>query len=382
MAKIVVIAHSPLTYKHIGTLGLDKLSELTNVCYWDVSPMIGNETRLPESLLKKVSIEVVEDMNHFRDLIKDLDEKTLVIFYINISFSTLSLYELVSNTKCKMSTIITGCLPPVSKDLVSGEKLLSKIKKANVEKIIEISKRILVERKLRKIRSFDYCLCSGEAASLLNVVGMSNLTQRLQFNSYDYQLARDSKQIKYVEGNYILFIDNYFPFHPDIEIIGFNSINADLYYNELNAYFDLIERKLGMPIVVAPHPKAEKYHSQNYFNGRRIIWGDTNSLVYHSSLVVAHYSTAISYAVIYRKPILFIYTNNMWETDPYCSIVKNMACVLNCNCVNISNEKNLDVFDVDEIKYEEYLYKYITSPSSQCRDNYQIILELLQLIQK
>ena len=57
-----------------------------------------------------------------------------------------------------------------------------------------------------------------------------------------------------------------------------------------------------MKVVIAAHPKVE--YKSNKFN-RKIYFNKTLQLIKNSNLVLAHMSTAINYAVIYKN--LFIH---------------------------------------------------------------------------
>ena len=47
------------------------------------------------------------------------------------------------------------------------------------------------------------------------------------------------------------------------------------------------------------------------FGGRELLQGETARLVNDSSLVIAHYSYAVNFAVLYRKPLIFLTTDEL-----------------------------------------------------------------------
>ncbi len=55
-----------------------------------------------------------------------------------------------------------------------------------------------------------------------------------------------------------------------------------------------------------------------------------------------------------------------------------MAESLNSNIVNISESNDTDVYPVDIKRYEDYLFSYETSVSSQNKDNSDIILDIIK----
>lgn len=63
--------------------------------------------------------------------------------------------------------------------------------------------------------------------------------------------------------------------------------------------------------MIAAHPRSDYPGKPDCFEGRSIIQGKTASLIRDSSFVIAHSSTAINFAVLYQKPVLFITTDEL-----------------------------------------------------------------------
>ena len=67
-------------------------------------------------------------------------------------------------------------------------------------------------------------------------------------------------------------------------------------------FFDYIEHKFHVRIIIAAHPKSNYDAKSDYYQGRTIIKGDTARLVKDSSFVIASQSTAINLAILFNKP--------------------------------------------------------------------------------
>lgn len=380
MKKLVIVGYNPLSQKTNVILGVDKLVNYTQVEYWDVSPIIGNQGYPIRAEVPSVKNKELHTIKDFEDNVDRLDENTLVIFNMYVKSDTYVFYKLVSKTKCIIADIETGVLPTFS---------MSSLRKSfatriacffmDSHKFVKIVNRIngyFFSKKRKRLRPFDYCFYSGSKVSFCDCLIANSI--KVPINSFDYQIAKDSNRIKVVDGKYILFIDEYMPYHPDFEMLGMDTIDADTYFREINSYFDLIEERYGIPVVISAHPRAEKYLNHNFYNGRDVFWGKTNVLSYYASFIITHYSTAISFPIIYKKPILFVYTDDMMRIVPSCPIIFSMANLLSCNYVNISRDKDTNVKIVDEQKYADYLYSYITNPQSMNMDNYRFVLDLLR----
>ena len=69
--------------------------------------------------------------------------------------------------------------------------------------------------------------------------------------------------------------------------------------------FKKIEKKFESKIVVAAHPRVDISDYNNFFKGREVFYSKTIDLVKNCKCVLAHTSTAISYAVIFKNQLYF-----------------------------------------------------------------------------
>jgi len=380
MKRLIIIGYSPLCQKQNVILGIDELSKYTEVEYWDVSLIIGDFGRLPEIRLNNVLTKKIQSIKEFAASSKEISSNDFVVFYMYVNPQTYVFYKLLAHTKCEMAAVVVGALPILA-DYKTYDFFSAKIRrllKMGIMKFIKTKICFFINKtKLYYIRPFDYYLYAGAKVSF-TPYNYNSITSMVPINDYDYQISRSVAMKRLLDGRYILFIDQYIPFHPDNEICGGNLIDADNYYEEINKYFDSLEDEYGIPVIISAHPKADKYIDHNYFDGRKIFYNQSSSLSFFADFIVTHYSTAVSFPIIFKKPIIFVYTNDMKDKDAACPLVYKMAYDLNCNCVNISTSNELKVRPVNEQCYSDYLYSYITSPLSENTDNYRIILDLLK----
>jgi hypothetical protein len=78
-----------------------------------------------------------------------------------------------------------------------------------------------------------------------------------------------------------------------------------------------------------------------------------------------HGSTSANFAYILKKPIIFIYTNEMFQNYPRSvQNFKFFAKEFGTNAINIDEMQNIDfnnLLKIDEKKYDEYFKKYISN---------------------
>jgi hypothetical protein len=101
--------------------------------------------------------------------------------------------------------------------------------------------------------------------------------------------------------------------HPDYHKLNIRPYcTPEKYYNAMNKLFKQIEKDLGVPVIIAANPREKKLTElRGYFNGRKVIHGDTPKLVRDSMMVIAHSSTSISFPILWKKPLLIVTTKEL-----------------------------------------------------------------------
>ena len=173
----------------------------------------------------------------------------------------------------------------------------------------------------------------------------------------------------WTKGNYILFIDDNLPNASDWLILGVKPpVTEDIYYDALISFFQKLESTYGLPIVIAGHPSSSTDQSYKMKMGGRLVeFGKTAELVLRSDLVLLHGSTAVSFAVLARKPTIFLTTREL-ENSFYGMHIKIMANTLGSQIILIDDpmsyltDANLNSYS--EKKYARYQENYLKSEAS------------------
>lgn len=130
-------------------------------------------------------------------------------------------------------------------------------------------------------------------------------TTRVFAHAMDFELYRNEAAKRPPQTETAVFLDEYLPYHPDLAAMGLESpMEAGAYFACLRRLFDRIETELGLEVVIAANPRADYSDKPGVFGERRIVRYQTAPLVAQSRLVVAHRSTAVNFAVLFRKPLL------------------------------------------------------------------------------
>ncbi len=199
-------------------------------------------------------------------------------------------------------------------------------------------------------------------------------SQIVYVNYVDYdkymQYMKQQKLLLRQENNrgICVFLDDAQTHHLDFEILKWPPVDPEIYFGSMRKLFDRIEAETGLEVVIAAHPRSKYEEMPDVFGTRRIIKGKTIDLVADSSMVVAHFSTSINFAVLCDKPILFITTNELIRAGR--SIwIEPLAKELDRPLLNIDDKKTWQELSLSydgwsKKRYGQYISKYIRSRDS------------------
>lgn len=178
--------------------------------------------------------------------------------------------------------------------------------------------------------------------------------------------------------NHAVYLDSGGPLFPADEIQFGRKPYAtcEVWYPSLTNFFKHLESERSLDVHIAGHYKSAHPPAPDYYGKRAVRYGMTVDLVRSSELVIAGASTAISYAVLFRKPLIFIFSNQSKFDIETMSNIRLMAALLACTPVNIDEPPwDFDtLLHVSESHYRAYELAYLTS-AGPTRPNHQIILE-------
>ena len=160
------------------------------------------------------------------------------------------------------------------------------------------------------------------------------------------------------------------PFHTDAILFKkFNpKVSEKKYFPALNEFFSNFEKYTKTKVIIAAHPKSDyDKNKKNFWYDRPFYKDKTYELIKDSSYVLAHQSTSLSYAVILKKPILFLTSNEYMKSyDSF--TVHGYAKYFKQPLFNIDNTKESDFKNdlkkIDQKIYKEYFDDYIKYPGS------------------
>ncbi|MDD1710773.1 MAG: hypothetical protein LUQ37_07710, partial [Methanoregulaceae archaeon] len=141
------------------------------------------------------------------------------------------------------------------------------------------------------------------------------------------------------------------------------ALTSDVWYPSLTRFLNKVEKETGVVAEIAGHYKSAHPPIAPCFGNRRVHYGKTGELVRNSEFVITRMSAAVSYAVIYRKPVIYIYSDELKEDRLAMDNIRMMAEALGQEPVNIDEfSGNIStLLVVDESKYMAYEKACLTS---------------------
>lgn len=379
MKKIILYTCSPLNVVYAKKIFIDQISKNYELEIW--TKFKNNNTYFKNS--KNYSIfghhqKLVKNNLHLFLLLKNISSKNFIFFYIDYNASLdLTFLFLIKIFKIKF------IVPPRRTPFSFSKNRMSIFKRIFKKNILEIIYLIL-----KKIKLIIFKFLSGaniiQNAEIIFVCGEKGKSfwsyfspkKMITINSVD--LKYDISDFKF-DKKYAVYIDESKIYSPDLALVKSDpstATNLNLFYKNLNIFFDNIEKKLSLEVLISCSLKYN-YESDKYFDGRKIFYGDTNNLIKNSDLVICHQSSGYWQAIYDKKKLIFLTDVNLEKYNQNYQILNN-ANFLNSSIYETNSKLNNIDLRIDESKYDCVLKKYFLSPDELNYD--KVILDVIKNI--
>lgn len=366
IVNIIIFTEAPLSKRDYDRFGVEILSGYFNVHIFDCTSWLIPEYWKKLSHVRHVvsDYNIINDYDDFKRSIKGF-EKTIAIDYLGYCNSAKSIRLVLQELNIPRAVVRCGLNPT--------PEGLSKLKRISGQgniphKIFNKLYWMILEIVSPKILPIDIALLSGKTA--LNENHIKNSLNKIWAHSFDYELY-----LKYKNGNennikpYAVFLDSDLVFHPEYMVTGEKPlVTIESFYPSINKFFDRFEYVTGLQVIIAAHPRS-RYDLRPTLYGNRVpLMGQTAELVRDSSLLMTIQSTAVSYGVLWQKPIVFINSDEFEKSD-HKIYMENFADELKTKIINVDSyeDSELDhnvLKNFDKVAYQNYKNKYIKTPNS------------------
>ena len=364
MKRLVIIEHEPLTPRLSTIWNVNELRQSgVDLEYWDMSQLIYPERVIPGVL----SGEYIHQITSFAQFTEELDRLDLneVIFVLEI-------FPVWENRKIIKALQDRGARC-IKIDLYANTTLPQTKK----EKIKNFFRKGFFHRSLRKLQWSLYSKQFLHQIYEFTVSSSKAVSPRYLIHHPDYEAyIRDAQPI--LTDPYILFVDVFYPLHPDhsfAPLVTAEWVNG--YRSLMMSFFDYLEKKYGLPVVIAAHPKAR--YTGDEFGDRKILSGKSGNLIRHASIVISHESNSLSYISLADKPVAFVYPDTYKRHMASLNYITKLAALCGKEAYNLNETRFEDIVIEripDKIR-KHYVDSFITSAEAGDMTNADIFIRIL-----
>jgi len=225
----------------------------------------------------------------------------------------------------------------------------------------------IIRRVVRKIKkpffNPDFIITAGKTPYLYNKLTYGSKPKYFNIPSIDYQKSVNIDQNgldSLKNKKFIVLIEQGDPFHPDQKHIKQDKIIAKEYYKKIEIFLQELEKKTGLETIVALPPKTNLFFPEllDFFSDRLCFINKTAELIKYSEMVVMQKSTAISFALLFKKPILFF---SLLKSGDEFEIIKKLANSFSQHVYSL--EENFSNFSFNKTynskKYNQHINNFI-----------------------
>lgn len=164
------------------------------------------------------------------------------------------------------------------------------------------------------------------------------------------------------EEKYVVFIDQYLPWHSETQKFNKWKMNPETYYSKIAQLLNQIAKNLGKEAIIATHPKAVKNRIEPYVGAIKVVYGKTPETILKSKMCFLHSSTSIDQAVLLGKNVVFVLCEEVLNS-PIETGTKLMAREFNKKVLYIEKyltSQNIDINEWQKTDFKTYK-KYIAN---------------------
>jgi hypothetical protein len=229
----------------------------------------------------------------------------------------------------------------------------------------------------------DFAVISGEQS----IAGVREGVKTIRTHNLDFDIYLALMKAPAVAAKrFVVFIDQDYCFHPEYIYQSIPPLaTPGKYFPALRNGLKIISEALKVEVRIAAHPRATyQQRGLDVFGGFAVEYGRTAELIRDCEVVVCHDSTAVQFAVLFGKPVIFVTTDELMNTYEGRSIAK-IAAELGKSPVNLDSTDLLSVdwkkeMQVDAATYERYRRKYIKTAGSPEIPLWDIVINHIEAV--
>lgn len=379
--KIIFLLEGYFSQRDYQRFGIEILRENGfRVEVWDLTPVLYTDYSRVYNMPDYHGLSIFDDRQQAYERLSKLTSSDFVVNFISYYFGNLWVYSALSKSSASYAVFCANALP------VAGEfRLLTK--KEVLKDLFSMKSTRLLKHVYMKI---PFRFLGVKPAGLVFAGGnrcmqyhypISKDTEVLWIHSLDYDIYLKEKNRPCSGRDIAVFIDEFLPLHHEYAMFKLDPpIEAERYFTILDRFFELVEKRTGYEVVIAECPEANYEDTPDYFRGRKRLKGQTGGLVHESRLVLGHYSTALNFANLFQKPVIFMSCSDFRKKAVEYHI-QEMAKWFGKSPIFIDEAQDINwgsELKISDKHYDDYRNSYIKTEYSQDLPFWQIVANRLK----
>ncbi len=348
--------------------------------------------------------DYIHQFNSYCELelsLKRLAVSSLFVDYImgnlDVTLKEERIFRLLKKYKARYTFVSAGTLPVPSMFITNNPTGLKAFKRKLMKAVSNpsllfnylASKVILLLTRHHIFYPLPMMIFGGHSEILQSYLANRNIKSKvIPINSFDYDTCiaytQQEKNIVTEKEDICVFLDEAATHHPDNSMLGIEAASPEIYFSAIKSFFNFIEENTGYRVVIAAHPRSNYESLGAPFGERQIIKGKTAELVAKSKLVVMHASTSLSYAVFFRKPIIFLKVPGLSQENHVDRMVEAMANIIGNTPIDLMKDAPTPTLlqcKYAPEKYNEYESRYIKTDEAEALPVWAIVTKSIENMQ-
>jgi hypothetical protein len=400
MRKIVYLLEQPFDERNYNRMGIQTwVDRGWCVEVWDMTPLLcpivwQRFFKLGKKIKHFEGYYVISSEKKLEERYFDVSEIDYFVDYTDNSTCSQRVKKHLQKAGSKMIiSANVGSIPSIAAfdNNGTGNKLWCKLKRA-----ISIGPVMTTKLLARKLSStLMQCKIVRKdiiVPSLIVVSGEKSIRSNppiggqeiIKAHNFDYDIYLNLVKSPVTFGaSYGLFVDQDLCFHSDYLYSNLKPfVTPAKYFSSLSRGLKRISKALETEIQIAKHPREGWTHvAADYFEGLTICSGSTMELISQAKFVVGHYSTVLQVAVLFKKPLIFVTTEELRNTTGG-SHTEIRANILGKQAINLDGDLNQVDWEkelfIDLKKYDAYRREYIKADGTPELPSWDIVINHIE----
>lgn len=375
--NVTYLIRSPLSLRDYNRHGIDEwknrgwnvrvfdFTKILNQKFWNY--VEGDQLTQPFS-----GLTVFETAKEAINEIEKIESNSVFVDLLGKNFFELKCKALAKQ-KGKTIQLYLGYNPGIG----VAQTLSKNIKRAvlHPEVLLQfLVRKIFVNYKIHP----DYVVVGG----IKSEQQIKSVTSKLiRAHNLDFDFILKDETPEDLSDNHVLFLDDDTCYHSDYINLGITPYASPKnYFPTMNKGLNKIANAFNSEVVVAAHPRSDYKKRADSFKFP-VIKGCTYDLIKNAKLIVSHGSTSLQLAVLFRKPILLVTTDeieNGWASSKYAAFGLELEkSLINFDHLTTSPDL-LSCSVVDDKLYDAYIENYIKQSNTPMKSVWEIVVDELE----